>query len=627
MKVAGKTLLLCSCEGSMPIDPQALALALGTDPGPVHHQLCRADLGAFRRALAGGGAIVACGQEAPLFQELAQDVDADAPLCVDIRDRAGWSDEAAQATPKMAALIAEAILPVSAPDPVLLNSGGRILVLGRDERALLAAERLAADRVVQLLVPPVSEGLRPPTIRGFAIWQGRATQVTGALGNWTVTVHGLAGAKPSSRSLLDFMPAQPDAAQLQVDVILDLSGTPPLVRQRDGWISADPGSELAVEKAIQAAHDLLGEFEKPRAIVIDPSLCAHSRNGQVGCTRCLDVCPSSALRPEGNSVVVDTHACSAHGGCASICPTGAIRYQVPTDERLSRSIRTLLDTYRQAGGVDPVLLLHTEDCGMIAALARDGGGLPAGVLPLALHSVTAIGPELMLACLAWGAASVSVLASPANHRHAGPVTAAIDLVNRITAGLGLGARVSLQETADPEALAWGDVRPGLPAATFGAVGGKRAMLAAAIGHLRQHGPAGGEIVALADGDPFGTIAVDEAACTLCMACAVACPSKALTGDLRHLTLTMTESLCTQCGLCRVTCPEKAIALVPRLNPAADRPHLLKQDEPFACLDCGKHFAPRSSIERMVERLTGHSMFAEPGKLDLIRLCEDCRGRR
>jgi ferredoxin len=135
-----------------------------------------------------------------------------------------------------------------------------------------------------------------------------------------------------------------------------------------------------------------------------------------------------------------------------------------------------------------------------------------------------------------------------------------------------------------------------------------------------------EVLALEPGDPFGTIAVDQAKCTLCMACISACPAKALSGHPDKPSLGIQEVNCVQCGLCRVTCPEKAVTLVPRLafGPDAKVRAVLKEEEPYQCIRCGKPFASKSVIERMTERMSGHAMFKGAGKLDLIKMCEDCR---
>ena len=85
MKVGGRRVLMCSCEGSMPLDAKALAKALATDPPErVYSQLCRAQVAAYGEALAGGEPLlVCCGQEAPLFGELAGQAGFGAPLCVE----------------------------------------------------------------------------------------------------------------------------------------------------------------------------------------------------------------------------------------------------------------------------------------------------------------------------------------------------------------------------------------------------------------------------------------------------------------------------------------------------------------------------------------------------------------
>ena len=84
----------------------------------------------------------------------------------------------------------------------------------------------------------------------------------------------------------------------------------------------------------------------------------------------------------------------------------------------------------------------------------------------------------------------------------------------------------------------------------------------------------------------------------------------------------------QCGLCRATCPEKVITLVPRIDFSASRTpvRILKEEEPFCCIRCGKPFGVKSSIERVVAKLEGkHWMYTGASKrLDVIKMCEDCR---
>ena len=108
-----------------------------------------------------------------------------------------------------------------------------------------------------------------------------------------------------------------------------------------------------VLEAVLRARDLVGSFEKPRYITFDDDLCAHARSRIVGCTRCLDLCPTGAIVPAGNHVSIDAHICAGCGQCAAACPTGAASYALPTVEALMRKLRAALTTYRSAGGNGP----------------------------------------------------------------------------------------------------------------------------------------------------------------------------------------------------------------------------------------------------------------------------------
>ena len=54
--------------------------------------------------------------------------------------------------------------------------------------------------------------------------------------------------------------------------------------------------------------------------------------------------------------------------------------------------------------------------------------------------------------------------------------------------------------------------------------------------------------------------------------------------------------------------------------------VIKQEEPFACVSCGKPFGVKSTIERVAAKLEGkHWMFkGSAQRLDVIKMCDDCR---
>lgn len=638
MKLAGKECLLCSCQGTMPLAADRLAKALGApaETAPFTH-LCRTQVESFKRALeCSPELIVACEQEAPLFRELAEQQGYEGELrFVDIRDRAGWSEEGRAALPKMAALLAEATIDLPPATAVTLRSEGRVLVYGHDETALEAARRLGEALAPTLLLSGRRE-VMPPRVFELPIFTGRVRGARGHLGAFEVEIEGWAPARVSSRSVLEFEPAS-GRQTLRFDLVLDLSGeTPwfPAPEKRDGYFRPDPRDPAAVAAALLELVGLVGEFEKPRYVSYDAGLCAHARAGLVGCTRCLDNCPTGAITPDGDHVAIDPRICAGCGTCGSVCPTGAATYAVPRPDLQLERLRTLLATYRRAGGESPRLLFYEERHGgeLLSALARFGEGLPAVVLPFRVNEITQIGPELLAAALAYGADRVDLLVPPRKHEETAALRAAAELLEAVLSGLGYeGRRLRLLLEDDPEHLGEALRMPAeaapIPPASFLPMGGKRQLLRLALDHLHEMAPQPREVLPLPEGMPFGTVVVDTEGCTLCLSCVGACPTGALLDHPDRPTLRFLEEACVQCGLCRTTCPEKVIRLEPRLHfgALAQEPRVIKEEEPFECVRCGKPFGTRSSIERIVARLAGsHSMFASPEQIARLRMCEDCR---
>ncbi|HYE51311.1 MAG TPA: 4Fe-4S dicluster domain-containing protein [Azospirillaceae bacterium] len=639
MKLDGRTCLLCDCGGTMPLDAAAIGRALGAEPPRISRQLCRAELDRVAAAGADGPVLVACTQERAVFAEALEDAHGEgaaARLSVtNIRERAGWSAEAAAAAPKIAALLAEAALPV-APVPIVpMRSEGVALVYGRDETAIEAARRLSAHLDVTVLLTGPAE-VAPPRSTDFPVLRGTIRAARGHLGAFEVTVDGYAVPDPSSRRALVFGPAR-DGAVSHCDLILDLGGGPALFpHRRDGYLRADPGSPAAVLEAVLGAADLVGEFDKPRYVAYRPDLCAHSRNRRTGCTRCLEVCPAGAVTPAGDHVALDPHVCNGCGGCHAVCPTGAATYALPAPDALLERARVMLETYRRAGGERPVLLAHDAAHGtpLLDALARWGDGLPARVIPFSVSEAGQLGIEFFAAALANGAAEVLVLAPSRNAAEREGLARSLALAETLSAGLGFGpGRCRVVEADDPDALA--AVLAALPAREGAArpqpflpMGGKRDLMKLSVRRLHAAAPAPVDVLPLPPDAPFGRVEVDAAGCTLCFSCTTVCPTGALSDNPDRPQLSFTEDACVQCGLCRNTCPERVISLHPRLDftEAARTPRVLKEEEPALCIRCGTAFGVKSTVDRIVARLEGqHWMYTGANSpIDRVRMCADCR---
>src|SRR5215467_2719829 len=514
--------LICSCEDSMPLNVAAIKRGCRGSEVTTAHQLCRAELERFRAAASSGEPLtVGCTQETPLFAEVAWESGADIRYA-NIRETAGWSKDAAGAAPKIAALIAMAAEPSPEIPFVTFESEGVILIYGCDEQAIEAADLLKDHLDITVLIKPPA-AVTPPRVTEYPVVKGLIRAAKGHLGAFELTVDDFAQPAPSSRDALTFGTSK-NSAVSRCDIVLDLSGGTPLFPAsdlREGYLRADPGDGAAALRAIMKARDLVGTFDKPRYVNFTADLCAHSRSKRVGCTRCLDLCPTGAIAPDGDHVAIDAHVCAGCGQCAAVCPTGAAAYALPPAATLIRRLRTLLTTYRAAGGAQPVVLIHDNAHGapLIDALARFGDGLPLNALPVAVNEVTQIGLETIAAAFAYGACAVRFLLRGKPRHDVTGLTRTLALAEPILSGLGFGAgRVATIETDDPDALgatlrAIAPAEPAPRPASFLPAGAKRDVMRLALRELQRAAPAPVGVVALPDGAPFGAVEIRAEGCT------------------------------------------------------------------------------------------------------------------
>ncbi|CAM3708643.1 4Fe-4S binding protein [Polaromonas hydrogenivorans] len=615
----------------MPLQPRALGAALDENL-TLHSALCRREAGAFQKAIqSGDDVVVACTQETRLFAEVAQQTEGATSVIrfVNIRETGGWSKDAAQASPKIAALLALAHLPDAEPVPtVTYTSAGRLLIIGELDAAERAAELVADALDVTLFSLGAGQGGGLQE-RRYPVLAGKIKQLTGWLGafelNWTrsnpidldlctrcnaclsacpegaigfdyqidsalckshrdcVKACGMAGAIDFSR--------EPQSLSEKFDLVLDLRATPAFTQHAlpQGYFRWD-GQDSRTLLQLRA---LVGEFEKPKFFNYRQKLCAHSRNEKTGCSACIDVCSASAISSEKSrqQIKVNASLCVGCGACTTVCPTGAISYAYPRPAEQGAKIKTLLGTYARAGGKNAALLLHSQeagtrllgDLGRMARLDPAIRGVPARVMPLGLFHTASIGLELWLSSIAYGASQVWVLMTgeeAPQYREA--VREQMDVAQAILAGLGYqGEHFRILDAKDARDLAGLDgqlqaapAQGVAQAAGFAVQADKRATLEMALDHLMAQSPVTlvtpvtplkAEVIALPAASPLGGLAIDKDACTLCLSCVNACPASALQDNPDSLQLKFIEKNCVQCGLCVKTCPENALALLPQLR--------------------------------------------------------------
>ncbi len=697
----------------MTLDAPALSRALAKTPQAstdgldvTHTLLCRREAGAFQRAAkataaSGDELLIACTQESRLFLDLNDETEGAARVdvrpirFVNIRETAGWSRDKAAPTAKIAALLAAAQLPPPEPvGTVAYKSAGRCLVIGAAEAAERAAAMLDEKLDVSVLVTSVGSAMTQAHSR--ATHTGQLQRLSGWLGHFhaewksgnpidldlCTRCNACVDACPEGAIGLDYQvdlaackshrdcvrvcdaagaidfTRSPQEVEEDFDLVLDLREAPAFSMHQPPQGYFHTGSNAArLVDAVLKLRELTGEFEKPRFFRYQQKLCAHSRNEQIGCTACIDVCSTRAIRSDASrkgktkgetagGVIVEPHLCVGCGACSTVCPSGAMGFAYPGPADLGKRVRSMLTAYGHAGGKDAALLLHSEgagtrlidELGRGARASRDLQGLPARVLPLALWHTASAGIDVWLTAIAQGASQVWVLLSDEEApEYKQALAEQMAVAQAILSGLGYaGQHLRLLEARDARDLAELDRALRVPAAqtvtrpgSFAVQADKRATLDLAIDHLMALAPQPADEIALpAAGAPYGTLQVNPDKCTLCLSCVSACPEAALADNPDAPQLRFIEKNCVQCGLCATTCPEDAITLQPRLwladgGKARKAMRVLAEAEPWKCVRCSKPFGTLRAIQNMVEKLAGHAAF-QGAAAERLKMCSDCR---
>ena len=683
--------LVCNCNSTMPLDAKALGV-------PVHRSLCRQEAGSFLKALDGSDSlVVACTQEAALFSELAEQSEKPllAPLrFVNIREVAGWTQEAKASGPKIAALLALADMPEAEPVPVVnYESQGRLLIVGAGSVALPWAEKLSTSLDVSVLCTEPGD---LPLSRNYPIYTGTVTKLDGYLGNFSVNwdlqnpidpemctrcgacvevcpenaidlsfqidlqkckSHRSCVTACASIGAISF-DRKERARNAEFDLILDLRTDHKMRMSQTPQGYFAPGKDpLDQALIVNQLLEMVGEFEKPKYFVYNEKICAHGRNGKVGCSACVDICStgaiSSVFKNGQGSVEVNPNLCMGCGACSTACPSGAMRYNYPSVSHQGKALKTLATVFNaEAKKINlasaPSLLLHSLKAGtqMLESLGRSAHlfpkqfeGLPSFVIPYGIEHIASTGLDLWLGALTYGFSEVVLLMSgDEDPAYRATLEEQAVLANAILKAYGFDARIHLimaQSVHDLQTVSKamgalrqrGTLNPICTPASFGLSNQKRETVEAVLEHLQKQAksplPEAG--VALPKTSLLGGLNINKDACTLCMSCVSSCPEGALLDNPDEPILSFIEKQCVQCGICAQTCPEQALTLNPRLQSVEQRKQrsILNETQAFHCISCGKPFGTLKMVDLMLTKLGAHGAFAGAA-MDRLKMCGDCR---
>ena len=683
--------LVCNCNGTMPLDAKALGV-------PIHNSLCRQEVGSFLKALDGSDSlVVACTQESALFAELADQAEKPlvAPLrFVNIREVAGWTQEAKVSGPKIAALLALADMPEAEPVPVVnYESEGRLLIVGAGSQALPWAEKLSQSLDVSVLCTEPGD---LPLMRNYPIYSGVVTKLDGFLGKFSVDwdLQNPIDPEMCTRcgACVEVCPENAIDLSFQIDLskckshrscvtacasigaisferkdrernaefdlILDLRINPKMRMSQTPQGYFAPGKDpLDQALVVNQLLEMVGEFEKPKYFSYNEKVCAHGRNGKVGCSSCIDVCSTGAIsslfKGGQGSVEVNPNLCMGCGACATVCPSGAMRYNYPSVPHQGKELKTVATVFTAEAkkihqAMTPSLLLHTLKAGtqMIDRLGRAAHlkpkqfeGLPAFMIPYGIEHIASTGLDLWLGALTYGFAEVVLLLSgDEDPAYRAALEEQANLANAILNAYGFDDRIRLVMADSAEDLETvskamaelrqrGSLAPICTPASFGLSNQKRETVEAVLEYLQKQAktplPEAG--VVLPKSSLLGGLLINQDACTLCMSCVSSCPEGALLDNPDEPKLSFIEKQCVQCGICVQTCPEHALTLNPRLQTIEQRKQrvTLNETQAFHCISCGKPFGTMKMVDLMLAKLGAHSAFAGAA-MDRLKMCSDCR---
>ena len=496
------------------------------------------------------------------------------------------------------------------------QSNGHIIMIG-DSANLAFAQSMSLDLPISPILVSNERGESVPTNTIYLA--GRSLEIDGYLGNFRVSLVDSDGA----------------TEVLSADLLLDLNPQPLMSQEilPPGYLHRNI-QQIGVEALAQELSEMTGTFEKPKYFHYDASICAHAVNGVQFCTQCIDACPADAIISLAEKIEVNPFLCQGGGVCATACPSGAIRYVYPSLADSGNQIRTMLQTYREQGGGHAIVVFYSGD--ESAVIEKNILYSHSEILPVKVEELASVGMDLCLSALVYGASQVILLANNTAPKSAVQVLERqLGWTKTMLEGLGVSAdRISLinHEESSTDLLQITEQSIGswqVEPAIYTMPNKKRHAIYQAIDHLYQQSTKQQAQIELPAGAPFGAAIINAESCTLCLACVGACPGKALQdGSNRAVPeVFFIESHCIQCNVCTLTCPEQAIEITPRIifdREQRNRPRALNQDTPFACISCGKGFAPTSIISKMTEKLKDHYMFQGPRALDRLKMCEDCR---
>jgi ferredoxin len=304
----------------------------------------------------------------------------------------------------------------------------------------------------------------------------------------------------------------------------------------------------------------------PRALLTEAPVAllnADACLGSSGCGLCISRCPTEAISAaERGNPAIDEAACTACGACVTSCPTNALRLSGCSTAQIEAQLGQLV------GQLPGVLFA----CPSAAAVPPPGWAL------IELPTLALLTPGWILQLRARG----------------------------VQVKLARCDQECCVGTHDVEALAELITFAGSPAAssvvTPLSLAEPAATVDAVLAIMSEWEPIRIEHSAA----PLGMLELDNERCTVCGACALACPTSALRFDeeAAQAMLHHAPRACVACDRCTTVCPEDAVAVRRGIDLGRLRAGTvdIASSARQRCLVCGTDLPPAPMRRRLRELL-------------------------
>jgi len=442
---------------------------------------------------------------------------------------------------------------------------------------------------------------------------------------------------PSGVQIVDLMPAEgSDPVAVGEQSVARLRAA--LARLSRADLGAPVHDRLAPSTTGVSRRSLFGLGAIPRRPV---AFFVEGRCERVSCCHaCVEACPRGAIHLRDGRLVIDGATCTGCGACLSVCPSGAMSLNGLSIGELEAAASALVAAATRPRTGKPL--------GVAIVCAKALADVPLGGswLPLEVPSLEMVSAGWPLQILSAGA-GVSLVGchEAACHARAGELTRFCgDVLDRFAPArrqlLGSPGRPqsvvlngSEQRLPEPPA----SVKLREPEASAGALATLFARSPGSVSALPDEGPTTISLKPRTEREarwriespmaPLGEITIDNARCSACGCCVLACPTGTLQASQKGGTIAFSfeSSACSACGGCVSSCPEGAVSLLrvlDSMSPDAGRQTIAEVSVGARCGACGQPLADGLVRSVLAPRLAG----SHPGIAAWLRdgdRCGDC----